>query len=359
MKKFLLRAWPWLITGLLVVFLIRQGSDLRDFRSVLAQAHWLWLLLAVAAQAGVYAMVAWLNMLLLRHYGVAVPWFRQYSIQLITAFVEAVVPSATISGFVLRARLLKRYGAKPDVTTITTLIETGLISASVLVPVLLAAGLAAGDRAESWGMLAVIGLGMAGLSTTAAWYWRRNRCGHSIRELVSWAGKTWDRTIVRRWPRQLVSWPSTRLLERIGYLLSELRPLLARHTWDIGGILVVRTACETFAFIACFYVFGQSLALPVYLLLYTLTITINTVGTIPGGVGLAEVSLATLFIQFGLEPEAAVAVALTYRATGYWLPRAAGGLLWLWIEHTHASQSMGVEHQYEPEQQLEDHPQTL
>ncbi len=85
----------------------------------------------------------------------------------------------------------------------------------------------------------------------------------------------------------------------------------------------------------CFYAFGQRLPLYTMLLLYTLTITINTLGAIPGGVGLAEVSLAALYTQFGVELERAVIIALAYRLTGYWLPRAVGGLSWLWLEHVH------------------------
>ncbi len=82
------------------------------------------------------------------------------------------------------------------------------------------------------------------------------------------------------------------------------------------------------------------------LLLYTLTLTINTLGAIPGGVGLAEVSLATLYTQFGVDLERAVIIALTYRLTGYWLPRGAGGLSWLWLEHVHRALSLPEEPAY-------------
>lgn len=58
-------------------------------------------------------------------------------------------------------------------------------------------------------------------------------------------------------------------------------------------------------------------------------------GALPGGVGLAEVALATLYTQFSITPELAAAVALVYRVTGYWLPRLFGGLFWLWLERQH------------------------
>lgn len=128
------RLLPWLITLLLVIFLIRQGPSLSDLRRVITQAQWLWLLWAVLFQAGTYGAVAWLNELLLSQYRVQVPWLRQYVIQLVMAFIEAAVPSMAISGLVLRARLLRPYGATADVASVTTMAETVLIGASVVFP---------------------------------------------------------------------------------------------------------------------------------------------------------------------------------------------------------------------------------
>ena len=82
----------------------------------------------------------------------------------------------------------------------------------------------------------------------------------------------------------------------------------------------------------CFYALGQRLPWPTMLLVYTLTIVVNSLGAIPGGIGLAEVSLAALYAQFGVPPQTAVIIALAYRLTDYWLPRLSGGLAWLWLE---------------------------
>jgi len=338
MRKILARALPWLITFLLVVFLARQGPSLSDLHQVITQAQWFWLLLAVLFQAGAYGAVAWLNELLLSQYQVLVPWLRQYVIQLIMAFIEAAIPSAAISGLVLRARLLKPYGATADVASVTTIVETGLISASVLIPALVGVGWmllhGLGDSRIEWTVL-LWGIGILGIGAALVWQWS-STCFKAARQrwvcrLCSW----WDQRLLPRYPARLGQWPSARLVARVHYLMREMATLLRTRPASIASALFLRTTCEALGFIGCFYAFGQRLPLYTMLLLYTLTITVNTLGAIPGGVGLAEVSLAALYTQFGVELERAVIIALTYRLTGYWLPRAAGGLSWLWLERLH------------------------
>jgi hypothetical protein len=94
-----------------------------------------------------------------------------------------------------------------------------------------------------------------------------------------------------------------------------------------------RFGFEALSLIMTFYALGQVLPFATLILLYALTIAINTIGAVlPGGVGLAEVSLSALYAQFGIPTEAAVTIALAYRLTGYWFPRLVGGLALLWIE---------------------------
>ncbi len=339
MKKYLRRALPWLVTLLLASFLIRQGGNWRDLQAVLGRAQWFWLLLAMVWQASSYGAVAWLNELLLRHYGASVPWLRQYVIQLAMAFVEAAIPSATVSGFVLRARLLKPYGVSADVATATTLVEIVLITGSVLLFAVLAGGLAVMSGVSGLGMTIQRPLwliGVIGLAGVALWQWRRGRFDRLGGWIAGRLCRAWDQWIVRRWPDRLAEWPATRLLGRGRYLVTEVASLLRTHPYAIGALLVARTGFEALGLMMCFYALGQPLPLITLLLLYTFTIGVNTLGAVPGGVGLAEVSLATLYTQFGLDPGSAVAVAVTYRLTDYWLPRAAGGLAWLWLERQSA-----------------------
>ncbi|MCS7222561.1 MAG: lysylphosphatidylglycerol synthase transmembrane domain-containing protein [Anaerolineae bacterium] len=332
------RLLPWLITLLLVIFLIRQGPSLSDLHRVIVQAQWFWLLLAVLFQAGAYGAITWLNELLLSQYRVLVPWLRQYLIQLIMAFIEAAIPSMAISGLVLRARLLKPYGATADVASVTTVVETVLISASVIFPAFVGLGWmllhGIGDRRIEWTVL-LWGIGFLGGGAVLIWQWRSARLKAIQRRWVFGLGSWWDQYLLSRFPDRLGQWPSARWIARARYLMAEMTILLRTRPIAIVSALCLRTASEALGFIGCFYAFGQRLPPYTLLLLYTLTITINTLGAIPGGVGLAEVSLATLYAQFDVELERAMIIALAYRLTGYWLPRAVGGLSWLWLERLH------------------------
>ena len=337
-EKHLPRLLPWLVTLLLIVFLVQRGGDWRGLWMALGRAKWAWLLLALLFQAASYGAVAWLNELLLRRYGAFVPWFKQYVIQLAMAFVEAALPSATVSGFMLRARLLKSHGVTPDVATLTAIVEIVLITSSVLLLALVVSGLAALGHASGLEMLAqpltwiLCGTVLAGM---VVWLWQRNKSSRLGNQIGNWFDRTWDDHIVRRWPKWLSAWPAARLLARGHYLVGELISLLRTRPYTLAVLLVARTGLEALGFATCFYSLGLSLSPAKLLQIYTLTIGVNTLGAVPGGVGLAEVSLAALYTQFGVDPGHAVAVALIYRLTDYWLPRAIGGVAWLWLERQH------------------------
>lgn len=334
LRRILGRALPLLITALLIRFLIAQGGDLRELQQVIARVRWPWVALAVGLQAAAYGGVAWLNVLLLDGYQVRVPWLRQYLIQLTMAFVETVIPSAALSGLLLRIRLLKPYGAPSDVATTTTVIETALISGATVAPALLVAGVTLTGSTASHRALG-LALGMVGLTASGAgvMVWRRrSRVAAAMRSLSERLATGWDRGPVARWPQRLQRWPSARLLERARFFMRTTAALLQRQPCAVAGSLLLRLGAELLAFVACFYALGNSIPAAAALLLYSMTIAVNTLGAIPGGVGLAEAALAALYAQFNFGLETAVAIALLYRLTGYWLPRAAGGLAWLWLE---------------------------
>ena len=343
MKRWLIRLLPWVVTLLLIRFLVMQGGDVRALVAELRQVQWPWLVLAILFQAATYSAIAWLNELLLRAYGVMVPRFRQFLIQYAMAFAETVIPSVAVSGMLLRVHLLRPYGATPDVAVVTNLMETAAIALSVAAPALLVgiivlAGGSSDGQILLWSAVASFTVGVGSL--LVVYRWRRGR----LRQATSWTGQRlavlWDESVVRRWPQRFSAWPSSRISGRLRFLWAELLPLLRRRPHLLASALILRAAFEATAFAACFYAFGVDLPLLTLLLLYTLTITVNTLGAVPGGVGLAEVSLASIYLQLGIPPETAVAVALTYRITGYWLPRVVGGLGWLWLEYIHRTEAM-------------------
>jgi uncharacterized protein (TIRG00374 family) len=335
MKKFLQRTAPFLLTLILAGLLFRRGIQWNELGALLQKARWSWLLLGILWQACAYGAVTWLNELLLLRYDARVPFGKQYLIQLAMAFIEAAVPTASVSGAILRVRLLKPHKVPADVATVTTIAEMSLITVSVTALALPVAGIALWDGwlgafgFNAW-TLTLIGV-LASVMATAL-RWHSPRSIQARRKLLQAASRFWDERVRTRWPQALAPWTSRRLFERLRYLKLEFVSLLHDRPFAIILSLLARSGFEALGLMMCFFALGQFLPIQTILLIYTLTIAVNTLGAIPGGVGLAEVSLTTLYAQFGIPAETALAIALAYRLTDYWLPRVFGGIAWLWLE---------------------------
>ncbi len=338
MNKHLKRLLPLAVTLLIAFFIAKRGLRWHDFQEILSHARWEWLLAAMVWQAASYGTVTSLNQMLLRHYKVFVPWKNQYLIQLAVAFIEALIPTATVSGAVLRIRLLRPYGAKADVATVVTVAEMTMITLSVVLlaaPVLWWAALSDMPGVSSspwfWGVMLIVG---AILLIILYKSWDIPRFAQLRKRFIFWLIHLWDTHIYPRWGF-LHNWTGEHIARRGHYLVSILWELIRDRPFAIIGLLLLRSLFEFLGLLMCFYAIGQPLPLPTMILVYTLTLAVDSLGALPGGIGLAEVSLSALYVAFGMSTEAAVVVALSFRLTNYWLPRVAGGLSWLWLERKH------------------------
>lgn len=340
MHKYLKYSLPLFVSLLLGWFLLRHGIRWIDLLSVLKQSRWSILLLALICQAFSFGAVTYLNQILLQAYGATVPYGKQFMVQLAMAFVEAVVPSASISGVVLRARLLKAHNVSPDVAAITTMSEGTLIFASVLLPTFLVVGMVGINSARifnglsRWLILLIVPVILIIIITWNSVYFARLRT-----ERLQMIGRFWDRYIQPRWLNQSEGWHFQHIIQRLHQLWAQTLFSVQYRLYSILTCLVARFGFEALCLMMCFYALGRKLPLITLLLVYPLTIAINTLGAIPGGVGLAEVSIATLYSQLGISTEMAITIAVAYRIIGYWLPRVIGGLAWSWIERSGLQES--------------------
>lgn len=345
MKRYIKSITGVAVVALLALFLFRKNSPLHDIRSVLQQAQWGWLILALIWQAMAYGTITTLNKIILQHYGADVPWGKQYVIQLAMAFIEAAVPSATISGAVLRVRLLKPHGVSGDVSTVSTVIEMVLIVTSIIllaIPVFVIVALGGLQGQNLLAKEISVFLSGTAIILGAIFAWRTKKFKQTTRRLWVKLAQFWDTVILQKWPKLFGDWPSTVIFQRTRYLTSESIALVKHKPYVIGALLLARSGFEALGLMMCFYALGQQIPLFTMLLIYTLTVGVNSLGALPGGVGLAEVSLAVLYAQFGIAPEVAVIIALAYRLTDYWLPRVAGGVAWLWLEHRYPVRAVRI-----------------
>ena len=335
MKKYLKYILPVLITFSLGWFLFQHGISWNDLQVVIQQASWNALFLALLFQAASYGAVTFLNQILLQGYGAVVPFSKQFVVQLAMAFIEALVPSASISGVVLRARLLKPHGVSADVATATVLTEGSLILASVVLPAVLLAGFDIFQgtyNIYNLGTWLVAGICSGVLLGITFWQWNSQPFSIFRKRILNGMSAAWEKYFQSRWPAIFGTWSAARIIQRARYLWDETISAFRNHPYAILISLTARSGFEALCLMMCFTALGISLPVLTLVLVYSLTIAINTLGAIPGGVGLAEISLSTLYAQLGISAEIALTIALAYRMVGYWLPRVVGGLAWLWIE---------------------------
>ena len=335
MNKYLKYILPLLITFLLGWFLFRHGIRWNDLQAVIQRASWRALFLALLFQAASYSAVTFLNQILLQSYGAVVPFSKQFAVQLAMAFIEALVPSASISGVALRARLLRPHGVSADVATATVVTEGSLILASVVLPAFLLAGFGTFHgmySLDNLGNWLVFGVGSGALLGISLWKWNAQPFSNFRKRLLNWLSEVWEKYFQSRWPATFGTWSAARIIQRGHYLWAETVSAFRNRPYAILMSLTARSGFEALCLGMCFYALGTTLPFITLVLIYSLTIAINTLGAIPGGVGLAEVSLSTLYAQLGISAEIALTIALAYRMIGYWLPRVVGGLAWLWIE---------------------------
>ncbi len=79
------------------------------------------------------------------------------------------------------------------------------------------------------------------------------------------------------------------------------------------------------------HAYGESLTLPQLLLINTGTTFITGVVPVPGGMGVAEASLAAGMTAYGVPPEIAAAAAITHRLVTFYIPPIYGWFAFRWL----------------------------
>ena len=85
---------------------------------------------------------------------------------------------------------------------------------------------------------------------------------------------------------------------------------------------------------ACFLAFRNTVSPGVVFTGYGLTLLLTLLAALPGGVGLADISLAGIYMQLGGRGAVlnVAAAALAYRLIAFWLLRLVGFVSWQVLE---------------------------
>lgn len=304
-------------------------GELRAAARIFIAARWEWFPLVLGIQAVSYALLAWLNELALSPFsGRPLGLGRMAALLASMAFIEVAIPSAGASGVVLRARLLGKHGYSPEASLFTLGVETfflGVIWSGVALIGL--TYLLFNGALHGWQVALVLSLALAvGLSL---WYgWRLLDDPHRSRALLLRGVRFWNRRVIRPLP-VLDQGKIESRLEQFQSALSRLRrvPLWKFLTAAMGRVLFDMATLE-----ACFLFFGEPLSPVVLLIGYSLILTVSGLAALPGGLGLADLSIPGLFLKLGVQGAVALSAGLTYRLIAFWLVRFVGFLAWQFLE---------------------------
>ncbi|MER5947044.1 lysylphosphatidylglycerol synthase transmembrane domain-containing protein [Streptomyces sp. NPDC001904] len=284
-------------------FLLSQLTHI-DFGSLVDEAEWGWVGLAVVFSALSYVAAA---MSLLGFVPERVPFMRTVAAQVAGSFVKIVAPAA-VGGVALNTRFLQRAGVRPGLA-VASVGASQLFGMCSHILLLLTFGYLTGT--EKTPSLSPSRTVIAGLLTVA------------VLVLVVTSIPFLRKFVVTR-VRSLFAGVVPRMLD----VLQRPRKLVT----GIGGMLLL-TACFVMCLDASIRAFGDettSLSLASVAVVFLAGNALGSAAPTPGGVGAVEATLTVGLIAIGLPKEVAAPAVLLYRLLTLWLPVLPG---WLFFNH--------------------------
>jgi uncharacterized protein (TIRG00374 family) len=304
-------------------------GELRNAASLFLHAQWGWLIVAVLIQLLSYACLTELNYLLLQPFKGKINHWRLMAILPTMAFIEVAIPSAGASGVVLRARFLGRGGYTPEVSTFTLILETLYLGAAMLAVsfsgfwYLLHTGELSSRQTILLAVVACVSLAIAAMAIWAGW--KRERA----REAVLAFSSLWNHLASKFYLK--LSSPD-KVVARVDNFYDGLAQLGRRSRIPYLVFAFSRVALDVTSLGVCFIAFSYSIMPGILLTGYGIMLALSGLGALPGGLGLADASLAVIFARLGAPGAVAVAAALAYRLIAFWLIRFIGFINWQVLE---------------------------
>ena len=304
-------------------------GELRKAGPLFRNAHWGWLGIAVIIQVISYACLAQLNRLFLRPFPGRIGLLRMMAILPAFAFIEVAIPSAGASGVVLRVRYLGQSGYTPEASVFTLALESLYLGVIMTAVSLLGVGYLLSNRQLSTTQISLLALAVClllALFALAVWV---SRDRERMRRLILYLAKRWNRLALRLRQTPLEGESVNRRVDSFYDGLSNytFQPLLQGLVFTI-----LRVVLDIATLAACFMAFIYIVPLGILLTGYGLMLSLSGLGALPGGLGMADLSLAVVYARLGAPGAVAVAAALAYRLIAFWLLRFIGFISWQVLE---------------------------
>jgi uncharacterized protein (TIRG00374 family) len=132
----------------------------------------------------------------------------------------------------------------------------------------------------------------------------------------------------------LRAYETAQIVVRVDRFYSGLAKFNQTSHWPFFLAAFGRVALDVTTLGACFLAFRCVVSPGVVLTGYGMTLLLSGLAALPGGLGLADISLAGLYTQLGVRAGVlnAAAAALAYRLIAFWLLRLVGFVTWQVLE---------------------------
>jgi uncharacterized protein (TIRG00374 family) len=328
-KVWIRRAIALVALGVVVYLFWPLLKEIRAAAGLYRNARWGWVATAALLQLASYSSLTWLNALALRPFPGRIGFWRLMFVLTAMAFITSAVPSGGASGVVLRARLLGKFGYSAEASTFTLLLELLYLVVGTVLVGLAGLGYLLQIGRLAWAEVVVLGalvLLAAGLVWTGWWLLSEPRRSlHLVRRTVGF----WNRLAGRRRWRPV----DLQAVEaRLETFHGGLRELSHAPRWKFLAATAGRILLDVATLGACFAGLGRLVRPDILLISYGLIMVISSLAILPGGLGLADVSLPVVFNRLGVPGSLALAAGLAYRLLAFWLIRFIGFAGWQVLE---------------------------
>jgi uncharacterized protein (TIRG00374 family) len=300
----------WAITG--------KTDELRGATTYLENLHWVWVVVAVAAEGVSYLAYASLQRRLLAAGKVRVPIAPLTGMTVAASAIQNSFPGGIVFSAAYLFRQYRRFGAD-EVLAGWTLIAVNVVSfitLSTLAAVGLALALGAGSALDL--VEVILGIVMVAALLVLVWVERARLLPHMARA-VGLSQRLIRRPSPNLTPHQVIAGWLTRV--------AIISPGKSDWAWATGMSLsnwVADCCCLALSFLAV----GAGLPWRGFLLAYGAGQLATILPVTPGGLGVVEGSLTIALVTFGGVEDSTVAAVLLYRLISFWLVLPVGWASW-------------------------------
>lgn len=297
-------------------------------RRVGDHVRWTWVWASVACALGSYGMVGMALGELLTLLGYALSWGEVLGIALVSTTANYFVSSAGVSGFALKAHLLRKRRV-PYGTTVTASVLSSAILYMVLAVIIgqgmiyLMIHLGGTKIAIMESVFGLLVLLAVAVPTMVLFFNARLR-GRITRTLFHWANRVTYAFSRAEIPREEFHAFERQLTDGLERVRQDKRRLTATVVWTCcdWGLCMTSLWCA-------FKAVGIGLPVGYLSAGFTAGMAATLVPILPGGLGVAEGSMAAIFQSLGIAWEKAFVAVLLYRLAYYLVPGLASVLV-LW-----------------------------